>query len=182
MNEGTIMTVDWQINPFILLLDKVNEFSFYIHSRLCGPDTIKAVSIEIEKLDPLSFQHENKENIIIWSNYIDTNLYNEMTRENDLGIMYNKPKVNINNMNELALAIKVSKYCTHYLPTDYGFIITNPKSVYLKCVTLKNCGDVGFLSFDKDDGFTDDKFLNDKFLLWKNNNYQGDIQNFYNKY
>jgi hypothetical protein len=186
VNNNKVLEVKWQNNPFNELVNCVNYvMPFYIHSRLVGPDTIKAVSILVEKLD--SLEHDNLSAIKQWKTYIDEIIFEEMNRENDRCWMFEPPTSKL-NMAELWLAIKYSKYVTHAIPTQTGFIISNTKSVYLSFVSTNDGGSF-YLQFDKDDGFnspfgtnTTIDYLNTKFVAWKNDNYSNNIQDYYDQY
>lgn len=163
-------------------------YPFNIYSRLVGPSTVRAVAICPDKLNAAEFVHPNKDLILKWSNHIDTMVGSEMDRRNDMGYCFSSPKQNLENMSELTLAVKLSKYATHIIPLESGFVVTNAKSTYLSCVGLTSdfsCDTS--LMFDKDDGFLSAfgdnsksiAYINSRFQLWKNNNYQGKMMDYY---
>jgi hypothetical protein len=189
MNDKVLCKVEWTDNPFVELADKHSVTSeCYVVVRLLGPKTILAVSLIVEKLDSEAFQHEKKELLMKWARFIDDKVKNEMGRKNDLCMIFRSPKEKLATMSELMLAIKLSKYATHAIPTETGFIVTNPKSTYLSSVELNDDGEYcTSLQLDKDDGFNsafggDCDFLNDSFKLWKNNAYQGNLSDYYPQY
>ncbi|XWV25520.1 putative ORFan [Tupanvirus deep ocean] len=190
-NGEKVLSIEWTTNPFKELLTKSDSLSYPydIYSRLVGPDTVRAAAICVNKLNPKEFEHSNKNLILEWADYIDKMISAEMERQYDLGYYFKPPKIYLNDMTELALAIKLSKHCTHAVPFESGFIVTNPEAVYLTSVGLNSdfyCTDS--LMFDKDDGFLSPfepncksiDYLNTQFQKWKENGYQGKMSDYFN--
>lgn len=170
------------------LLDLDLSYPLKIACMLNGPQSVRNVSIKIQKLDQKDFRHPNKTKIVIWSDKIDQMIYSEMKRKNDLGIMYNLPEDKLNDLNELFLAIRLSKHGEYALPEKDGFIVFNSKSVYLSYIGLKN-NEVGTsIMFDLDDGFsyifTDNKaeYLNEFFGQWKKSGFKGKLSEYFPKF
>ena len=177
----------FQVSKYATLMIP-SDSGFEIYSRLAGPDTIKAVSVPVNKIDITNFVHSNKNLIIEWSSYIDNLVSSEIGRTNDIGYIFETPDKFLENMSELLLAVQVSKYATLMIPSDSGFIISNPQSTYLSSVGLNKKFVMPSLQFDKDDGFCSvwgdksehEDYLNSRFKLWKENGYQGKLSNYYN--
>lgn len=135
------LQVYWTLDPFAKLIEllhqKISLVNSSIKCRLCGPDTIRGVSQRPERLERESFEHEKKELILWWSDRIDSMVHNEMDRVNDIGYIYEDPPLEkYINMNELFLAIRLSKYATHVIPGESGFLIANEKSTYLSYIGI----------------------------------------------
>lgn len=188
-DENSITSIEWGLNPFEKIPESPNvpEYPFEIYARICGPDTIRAVSLVIDKLNIDEFQHANKQLILEWSKYIDRVVNSEMNRSNDICFMFSTPEKKLENLSELLSAIKLSANATHIIPSKTGFIITNPVAVYLSWVGLTSKSDPSSaMMFDKDDGFgsafggSDSiEYLNTRFELWKNSGYQGKMSDYY---
>lgn len=189
-NENNIMSIEWTTNPFETLLNRSDlpNYPFDICSRLVGPDTVRATCICIDKLNAAEFEHPKKDLILKWASYIDQMIGSEINRRNDIGYIFRPPEQNLENMSELLLALKLSKYATHVIPLDLGFIMTNAKAAYLTCVGLtQEFSCTTSLMFDKDDGFLSPfegetksiNYLNSRFRLWKANGYKGKISDYY---
>lgn len=183
-----LMTIEWQKSPYFAINSE--EINFYfpltIEGRFCGPQSIFNVSLRLKKMDPLNFEHSNKESIIEWSEYIDNIIKQEMERTNDIGGCLNAPKNNLHSMNELLMACQYSKLATHIFPGKNSVLVFNQKCVYLPAATISNSCVDPTIMFDKDDGFISNfgelgpecDYMKNKFEMWKNNSYKGDLQNY----
>ena len=121
--DTKLFSISWIMNPFKTLLDSfdIPSYPFNIICRLNGPDTIKAVSPIVDKLDVAEFAHPNKILILEWLNYIDKVVGFEMYRQNNSGFCFEPPEQNLHNIFELTLAVRLSKYATHAISLDSGF-------------------------------------------------------------
>jgi len=193
------LSIERTENPFRALLNDKNinaflETPFEIDVKLSAPDTIRAVSVKLIKIDPNGFYHPNQSLILEWADYIDKNLRFEMNRENQFCVSFDRPKSDLTTMNELYLAACLSKYAVYLLPNKDGYIISHPKSYYLSWIGLhdNSYGDTSIM-FDKDDGFwcamnTQTKYtqrefigyLNMYFSKWKVNEYRGKLSDYFN--
>jgi hypothetical protein len=193
-SKSTKIDIPWTNEPFKALL-KNESFNFIepstINSRLIGPQTIIGVAKNIEKINPNGLKHDNKTNLMKWADCIDLNIGIEMNRRTDIGYKFSPPEENLNNINELYLAAQLSRFATHVLPGNNGFIMANPKSTYLSWIPLNNNHHSdSSLQFDKDDGFISSfgtstyiDYLNNSFFnQWKNNNYQGELSDYFPKF
>lgn len=191
--DKPLFSIEWMMNPFKALLNssKLPNYPFNVLVRLVGPDTIKAVACQIEKMNVASFEHPKKNLILEWADHIDAKVGSEMDRTNDMGYLFIPPKQNLTNMSELLLAINLSKYATHVIPLNLGFIVTNLKSRYLSCVGLTSkLSCTTSLMFDKDDGFISPfdseadsiQYLNTRFELWKNSGYHRKMTDYYENF
>lgn len=112
----------------------------------------------------------------------------EMNMKNDIGYIFTSPIQKLENMTEIGLAIKLSKYITHAIPFNSGFIMANTRSAYLSKLEYTSKIDSNLI-FDKDDGFVSSfgeesktlQYLNSLFQKWKNNNYKDKMSDYYNK-
>lgn len=194
VNPGNIgsFSIKWCTNPFSSVLTHADlpNYPFDIHSRLNGPDTVRAAAIRVEKLDPAAFEHPQKDLLLIWSDYVDEMVKFEMDRHNDIGIMFTPPTRSIEplGMTGLALAIRLSKYATHAIPVESGFIVSNEHASYLNSVGLTASFECSTsLMVDLDDGFCSPwesksktlNYLNARFQLWKDSGYSGSLTSFY---
>ncbi|XWV26858.1 putative orfan [Tupanvirus soda lake] len=190
-NNNKVISIEWTKNPFQELQNNPNlpSYPFDVYSRLVGPDTVRAVAVCVDKLDSTVFEHPNKELILKWAEHIDKVISTEMERQYDLGYYFNPPEKCLDNMSDLAFAVRLSKHCSHVIPFDSGFIVTNPKAVYLTSVGLNAsfyCTDS--LMFDKDDGFLSPfesscksiDYINSQFKKWKENGYKGKMSDYFN--
>jgi hypothetical protein len=145
-----------------------------------GPYTAQEVALEVIKIN----QHNN-ESIKIWADFIDDMIESELKRTNDIGINFPAPKENLQSMDELLLAIKLSKYATHIIQYKTGYIIANDKSKYLTQIILNdNYGFSTSVSFKDERKFCslfmiNTDYIKETFALWKENNYEGPIENYY---
>jgi len=191
-DTSLLLKIDWQLNPFNALLshndvDSLLEQSFEIHSRLVGPQTVMAVAGDVPKIT--SYDGYNNNVIAQWADYIDKNINSEMNRIGDMCIQFKYPDIKLSNMDELFIAIKLSKYATLAIPAQDGYIVTNPKSHYLSWVGLNENSSTS-LQFDKDDGFNSSfgesshiDYLNiNYFNKWKSNNFNGKLSDYFTSF
>lgn len=191
-NQQNVVKIEWTTNPFLFLKKYLESNTIiitqdsHIECRLCGPDTIKAVSFTPKKftLDEVSaFSHTKKAILLWWADRIDEILLDEMDRRNDLLQIWDKPSEDKRvTMAELCWAIKLSENATYFIPCETGFLVSNEKSGYLSYFGIMSKTEMNTsLMFDKDDGFcspfskVDLSFLNSKFLSWKNDNHKGKL-------
>jgi hypothetical protein len=193
-DDIAIFGIPWCLNPFQTLSARLDlpPYPFDVQVKMCGPDTIRAVSVVVSpKLDPVSFEHPNKSLIMTWAAHIDTMIKSEMERKDHVNRTFKPPTPALASMSDLMLAIRLSKFATHVIPHQAGFIVTNPKSAYLSWVGLTpdaHC--TTSLTFDKDDGFStmtstdyeEINYLNSRFQLWKDKEYQGKMADYYEQY
>jgi hypothetical protein len=179
--------VKWCKDPFAKLSIH-NDTPFCVYARLVGPQTIFAVALKLKKIDPDSYNGENKDRLIEWAKLIDAKISNEMNRENDIGYGYKKPNSDLLNMEEIFLAAILSKHCTHILPgTSNCAIVINPNCVYAPTISIDDkSGFECFALFDKDDGFVprceEFNYINTKFNMWKDNDYAGNLAHYCSEY
>jgi len=187
---------DWGVNPIKNVVDSFDEYKnilpFEINCRLCGPDTILAVAPKLLKLDrsTFNFEHDRKNALTEWTNFIDTQLDFEMHRTNDIGIIHKRPDNNLASMNELLLACQLSQHCSHILIGTYNCVVVcNENCTYLPTVSLHE-EYIQSCIFDMDDGFVSifgDKceqlnYMNGSFVRWKHNDYIGKLSDYCHEY
>lgn len=168
-------------NPFTKIQKNFDlRFPIKVHIKMSGPQSAMCTAAKIEKIDPNTFVHPRKEAIEEWACYIDTNVLSEMKRCNDLSYTYSRPSKQLNNMEELYLAAKISKYVYSLIPTEFepGFYMWNPDCAYVPHIGLvKNLS--SSIKFDLDEGFVGEdnlkNELNKTFLIWKNKGYEGNM-------
>lgn len=178
--------IEWCVNPFARLQEVLakkpllpREKEGAITCRLCGPDTIRAVSQKPERLDRAQFDHPQKALLIQWADHIDEMVSTEMHRSktgHDIGYIFEPPQDSLGDMKLLHTALRLTKHVTHSVPCAHGFLVSNTVSSYLTYVGLVNEGEEvsSALMFDKDDGFlsafsgTKEAYLNERVERWRN--------------
>jgi len=184
-SSGTKVIVEWTTCPFNKLLDLTLEYPLTIQSRLVGPQTVMAVSMKIKKIDPALFEHEQKELLMLWANYIDTTVSFEMNRTTDIGRRFQQPNY-IPDVDSLIIAARLSKYATHVYIGDHGIVVSNKECCYLPWIGK---GHTSGLMFDKDDGLLSPfgqiegfNYITECFNKWKASGYSGDLSDYCTKY
>lgn len=188
--------VEWTLNPFGRLLKVEGEnketllkaMPFTIMARLCGPDTILAVSSKLIKLNPAEFSHPNKDALTIWADFIDSQIRTEIGRKSDLGYIFQNPAQELLSMDEFILACRLSTLATHMLfGTKDCALVFNSKCVYLPSISMHSKSKkISSCIFDKDDGFTPVfasencqlDYINAKYQLWKQNGFKGELSHY----
>ena len=194
-NNDQSTTIQWTQNPFTKLLENKDQLvkimPFNLITRLCGPDTIRVVSPQLNKLNPNEFTHQRKNILMIWADYIDSQIQTEMKRSNDLGYTWQNPKEEVNSMDEFLLACRLSKHATHVLfGTHNSALVFNQQCVYLPSLKFTQTSKIDACIFDKDDGFSPVfsqcdqqlEYINSKFKLWKNNEFKGKLSDYCHEY
>jgi hypothetical protein len=200
--EQIVEIVEWQKDPFNRLFKIFNtqgklrmKLPHKIYSRISGPQSILGTCFNTRNV--AGFQ---KRNIIItpiiqtFADRIDQMVSFEMSRTNDLAVIYRPLEEKLTNIEQLILAARISKYGTHFLPDELNqcLYILNEQSVYIIAIRYDGTIDNNAtLMFDKDEGFVSPflpkdsnkyKFLNDKFLEWKKNNYEKEFPAYFPNY
>lgn len=190
INDNGDEIVKWTKNPFSKLLEKKDELEknmpFNLMVRLCGPHTIVAVSPQLSKLNPMEFQHTRKNVLMMWADYIDELIQNEMGRCNDMACLWENPAEKLHTMEEFLMACRLSKHATHiFFGNGMSALVFNPTCCYLPSFSIEKNDGVSSCTFDKDDGFTsvfgndaELEYMNNKFKLWKEYGYKGSIANY----
>lgn len=182
---------EWSRIPFQL---STTSFPVTLECRLDGPGTVKAVALPLRKNLTETEQKSVTPLHQEWADYIDRKVESEMKRKNDMGWSFPAPEENLVSMNDLVIAAMISKHATLVLPGKFRLIVTNPKSVYLSCISLDSKKDdfLGSLMFDKDDGFAElypsattsssMKLLQQKFQEWSKKNFEGEFSSCFPEY
>lgn len=192
-----MFSLEWTNAPFENLLNMPHleynlrfdspDAKYYIYTRLVGPKTINAIAPSIKKLDRTTFTHHNKDAILKWVDAIDVHVSYEMNREYDMDNNFEYPDVQLNTIDELILAARLSQHSEFVLPLEKGIITGNSKSVYLSDMFLDGGGGHKFsgLMFDLDDGLTSpwgdivSPYFNKKFEQWKKEGLNKPLSKYY---
>lgn len=159
LDETVVHKIEWCSDPFgalILAMTTMKDHGntqYRIMCRLVGPDTVRAVSIALDK----TTKETPFEDSLIqeWADSMDVAIQYEIDRKNDLGYKHKWPETELKSTLDLVRAARCSKLVTFVLPLKKGVVVSNAKAEYLVDVALRK-GDedpVSGLVFDKDDGF-----------------------------
>jgi len=191
--ETIQLKIQWTNNPFeslLKILEKSNVFcNGCICCRMCGPDTLRAVAFQPTKIPQVNFEHPEKHILLQWADFIDQSVESEMRRTNDLNWSFKPPATMLQTYHELLLAVRLSKFATHIIPIEKGFLVVNDNSVYWSDVFLsyeKSKETPTSFYFDKDDGFGSPfcspnsdqiiRYLNERYFNpWKENGSKGSL-------
>jgi len=123
VGKERILTVSWCVNPFLELKNQLKglQYPFVIYSRLCGPQTLAAVSPNLRK-------KESSNDLVIkkWADLIDEIIQTEMNRKNDIGHSFEFPE--LLSEEDLLEAAMSSKYLSCKKDTQ---VFTNAKILFL---------------------------------------------------